>query len=249
MLTRLVFADQLTIKNTTIAERNEQIIALQKTLAEREGQIVALNQANAEYADQVADLSLAVVEREGQVVVLNQDLVLIEQQLAGIMESNSLRITSFARHLRRKLGQVTHRVRKLKNIAKSQSLGSALSRVKASLMRQSVQAEPANESTLSTEDRYLFEKEPQDKYIKNCIDNGMDVCHHNLIRSYFSSKDFKEDKFIIYILTYPLELTQRPDHILRCFAENGDHCLIIKIDNKDPFVREIAPNIHLTNLF
>ena len=237
------------LKNTTTSDREEQIAALNQTLAEREEQIVGLKESNAEYADQVANLSLAVAERDGQVVELSQNLRFKEQQLAGIMNSNSMRITSFARHLRRKFGQGPHRVGKLKSIAKSQVLGSVLSRMKASLMRQAVQSESANESTLSADERYLFEKAAQDNYIKSYIDNGMDIDRPNLFQTYFSSKDVKDTKFIIYVLTYPMELTQRPDHILRFFAENGYHCIIIKMDNKDPFVREIAPNICLTNLF
>ncbi len=101
----------------------------------------------------------------------------------------------------------------------------------------------------SNEDRYTHEQSAQSAYLNAYLSGESDPTHSDCLTAFFSTRLAQDTRTLIYPLSYPLELTQRPDHVLRSFAENGYCCIIITVDDAPPFVRELSSGIYLTNLF
>jgi glycosyltransferase involved in cell wall biosynthesis len=101
----------------------------------------------------------------------------------------------------------------------------------------------------SNQDRYVHEQSAQSSYLNNYLSTGVDSHDYECWNSFFSSRSSESAKILLYPLSYPLELTQRPDHVLRSFAEHGYRCIIVSVDDTPPYVRELSAGVYLTNLF
>lgn len=132
---------------------------------------------------------------------------------------------------------------------RTQGVGNTFTKVRRYLQHKSDPAFPVDQLALTNQEQYLIDRSAQNTYLRNYIAGGISDVHLDLIRNHFIDAAIKWEKTVIFPLSYPLELTQRPDHILRNFSENGYQCLIICIDNEPPSFREISPQIYLTNLF
>jgi glycosyltransferase involved in cell wall biosynthesis len=58
------------------------------------------------------------------------------------------------------------------------------------------------------------------------------------------------EKIVVYPLSYPREVVQRPDHLFRYLGEQNVPTVILdNTDTQKPFFKEIRTNIYVTNLF
>jgi glycosyltransferase involved in cell wall biosynthesis len=166
------------------------------------------------------------------------------------MNSNSKRIASLARRLwQQPFGRTVHLFGTFARTSTSHGIRYALSKARAHLRREAEHPVSVEGMTLSNQERYLMEKSAQNNYLTNSLANSLEATHFDLIHESLASRAVKWDRLVIYPLSYPIELTQRPNHIFRALAENGYQCIVLSIDANAPFFREIAPNVHLTNLF
>ena len=165
------------------------------------------------------------------------------------MNSNSKRIASLARRLwQQPFGRTVHLFGTFARASTSHGIRYALSRAKAHL-REAEHPVSVQGMTLSNQERYLMEKSAQNNFLTSYLANSSESTHFDLVHESLTSRAVKWDRLVIYPLSYPIELTQRPNHIFRALAENGYQCIVLSIDADAPFFREIAPNVHLTNLF
>lgn len=262
-----------------IVEREGQIAGLNQALAEREKQITGLNQTVTERGWQIASLNQGITKTERQLAERDQRLQTLTNQLMEKEQAmrqlqqrmywkrhriaDKLAILFwYVCHPKQLLQFVKDRARQLaqkwlptslkdwiKRVIFRQGLRNALSKSRSRLYREDEQQMTVQKLTLSNQERYLIEKTAQNSYLTNYIAIGLDPAHFDFIHENLASKAVKWDKVVIYPLSYPMELTQRPDHILRNFAENGYQCVVLSIDSNTPFFKEIARNIYLTNLF
>ncbi|HMU65398.1 MAG TPA: methyltransferase domain-containing protein, partial [Nitrosomonas sp.] len=240
---------QISLINQSLAEHDALISSLNQSLVERDALISSLNQSLVERGNQITDLTQILLNKNQEISSTKTELEAAISQYTKIMESNSMRFTSFARHLRRTLSLGLHLLVIFIQTAKALGLRNAISKTQTFLMQKIARPKSISELTLSNQDRYLMEQSAQKNYLKNYLAGEIEVNHLNFIHENFPQNIFKSKKILIYPLSYPMELTQRPDHILRYFAENGYSCFILTIDNSPFFIKEILPNIYLTNLF
>ena len=160
-----------------------------------------------------------------------------------------MKCTAFARDFRRRYGRAKILLGIFAKASKAQGLSFAISKAKNYLKREANRPTSVQGLRLSDQERYVMERSAQNEYLTNYSSSMLESAHFDFIHKHFSSPPVNWKKLVLYPLSYPMELTQRPDHILRDFAENGYQCIILQIDGAEPFIRETAPNIYLTNLY
>ncbi|WP_051257814.1 glycosyltransferase [Desulfovibrio cuneatus] len=101
--------------------------------------------------------------------------------------------------------------------------------------------------SLSAHTRYVLDAE---KHIKHAIQNLETSSAVQRIREFVTDNCANSNPIVIYPLSYPLELRQRPDHIFRALREKGYTVVIItEHDKGKPFIKNLEPNLILTNLY
>jgi len=257
----------------SVREKDQQLIALAASVTEQEGRIGNLEEIVREKDSQIISLSQTAAERDAQIISLNQTVAERDGQIAAIISSTSWRLTRSMRWLGYQIKRSRYLLRITPQIIARKGgiwrTGAAVLRVYrregftgVNCRIKQLQTGPhpnfpgiverdksAQKLTLSNQEHYLMEKTAQNGYLANYLATGLESAHFDLIHEKIASKAVKRDKVVIYPLSYPMELTQRPDHILRNFAENGYQCIIISIDSNPPFIKEVSHNIYLTNLF
>lgn len=243
----LVYIEQSWLDSLGLALSDLRIEQLDTTteLTQLKTTLTSLHQAIADRDAQIANLDLIATELSA----VKSDLDIATQEYNRVMESNSMKITSFARILRGRLQRGQQLVRIFMSIARSQGPRYALSKAIIRFKQTTGRGDTFKQITISNQERYLIEKTAQNSFLEKSLAAPLEETHLNLIQEYFKFDIDKLNKVVIYPLSYPMELTQRPDHILRYFSELGFLCIIITIDNNTPFVKEIAPKTFLTNLF
>lgn len=100
--------DQIAALGEAVADRDGQIIALDEAIADRDGKIVALGKAAADHEEQIlaqekkiSALGEIIVDRDNQIVKLNDSVLDRDKHINQILGSNSWRLTSPLRALRR----------------------------------------------------------------------------------------------------------------------------------------------------
>ena len=131
-------------------------------------------------------------------------------------------------------------------VIRSQGIRHALVLAKQFVQRKVSKPQTA---TCSVQDRYTQEQSAQRSYVSDYLEGGMDRAHRDILNSFIAEHLSEGAKVLIYPLSYPLELAQRPDHILRSFAQQGYFCIIISVDDQPPFIHEHSTGVYLTNLF
>lgn len=104
----------------------------------------------------------------------------------------------------------------------------------------------ATESENIKQQQYIDHKVSQSTYLKSYFASGAVSKQLDELFNIISKKNNR--KVLIYPVSYPLELRQRPDHLMRYFAQQGYLCIAIIIDGSTPFVRE-RDGVYYTNLF
>ena len=241
----------LTLADLRIQDKPESQMAerklweVERALVDRDGQITHLDQLVAERDKRIAGLNEAITESDKRIAGLNETIAGRNKHIEAIVNSWSWKLT---RPLR-SVGRTVHLFVAFARTSTSHGIRYALSKARASLRREAEHPLSVQGMTLSNQERYLMEKSAQNNYLRNYLANSLESAHFDLIHEYLASRAVKWDKLVIYPLSYPIELTQRPNHIFRALAENGYQCIVLSIDANAPFFREIAPNVHLTNLF
>jgi glycosyltransferase involved in cell wall biosynthesis len=87
------------------------------------------------------------------------------------------------------------------------------------------------------------------RYVASYLAGRIDREDARIARTVVTPELQLSGKVVIYPLTYPLALTQRPDHVLRCLANRGYTCFMLQFDDDPPFARELGPGVYLTNIF
>lgn len=108
---------------------------------------------------------------------------------------------------------------------------------------------PSAPLKLTDQDRYVMERTAQSHYLAHYIAHGCDPARQDFFNRELLCRIEREDKVVLYPLSYPRELTQRPDHVIRHLAEHGYTCIMMAVDDKPPFVDEAGFRVFVTNLF
>ncbi|WP_051618135.1 glycosyltransferase [Desulfofundulus thermocisternus] len=262
---------QIASLKQAIAERENDIVRLKHMIAERDGQIAIVKKAVIERDEQIASLNQTLAEREAQIASL-------KMQLHDIWTSNSWRITRPLRFFKKlvrnskrtiyllliriysRLPKAFHYAKRIiykgsdlafafARVLRTHGVRYALTKVKQRLLRELSQPTEIGQVLATNQERYLMEQSAQSSYLKRYIESGFISHHFDYFHEHLATRIMLSTKVLVYPLSYPRELTQRPDHVIRYFAQNGYLCIIISIDNKDPFVQEISSGIYFTNMF
>jgi glycosyltransferase involved in cell wall biosynthesis len=232
-----------------VAELNIQVAALNQAIVESDVQIVNLERAEAECREEISSLTQTLSENEREISDARQQLMVATDRYIAVMNSNSMKLTAFARTFRRTIAQGAYLCAAFMRAARSHGVRHAISKAKTYIEREADRPESASEIAVSNQEQYLIRKSVQNGYLTNYLAVGLDASHSELIREQFAVRVTESRKLVIYPLSYSMSLTQRPDHILRNFSESGYWCIVISIDDNPPFIKEISNNIFLTNLF
>ena len=241
---------QITLYDKQVAmelgERETQVSSLTQTVAERDERIAGLIE---ESDKRIADLNATIGDRNNQIAAIVNSW---SWKLTGplrSMNANVKKIAALPTRLWRALGRSVDLFGTFARTARSHGIWYALMKGRASLRREGERSLSGQGITLSNQERYVVEKSAQNNYLTNYLANSPESTHFDLIHEHFASKAVNPERLVIYPLSYPIELTQRPNHIFRALGENGYECIVLSIDANAPFFREIAPHVHLTNLF
>ncbi|GEM_PF-1363532 len=125
----------------------------------------------------------------------------------------------------------------------------ALTKVKKHLLSKSSRSREIYQELATNQEHYLMEQSAQSTYLRKYAESRFDSDYFDCFHEHFALQIKVSTKVMVYLLSYPRELTQRPDHVIRYFAQNGYLCIVISIDNKDRFIQEISSNIYITNIY
>lgn len=225
--------------------RNEEFAQLQVLLAETESKSASLESALKQRDKEITKLSLAGHASEEEIKRISSQLDEVNTLYAQVMKTKVSNIKSFVRVIR-------HNAVRSKNLAaifgrtmRSHGVRYALSKTGNYLQGK----KEISSASMSNQEAYNLERSAQNAYVTNFLSSGIDQNQLDLLHEHFAHQAINWNKVVLFPLSYPLELTQRPDHLLRNFSENGYHCIIIAVDNQAPYVRELKDGIFLTNLF
>lgn len=209
-----------------------------------------LNQAMLDRDEQIASLNQAIADRDGQVAELNDALAHANLEYQQIMSSNLMNMTKVFIATRRKIQFLMNLSRAFLNVLILQGPRMALAKSKNWLQKRNLKKNlDVSSMQMSNQDIYLLNRSAQNEYISKYIISGIKDIHLNVLGDKFSEAVASSRGILVLPIAYPLELTQRPDHILRCFFEAGYLCIMLQVDNDAPFFKEIAQNRYLTNVF
>ena len=235
-----------------LADSEQSIASLKANLVNAERQLTDLNRSVADRDAQIASLTSAAAETNGQIEQLSARLNEFTGLYNKVMNSKSMRITSFVRVMRHKADKGGQLAGMFARTMRAHGLRYAVTKAGRYLQQKGKfpgGAQSAPQAALTNQEHYQIERSAQNGYVGNCISAGIDQAQLDLIYEHFAHQSINWNKVVLFPLSYPLELTQRPDHLLRNFAENGYHCIIVSIDNQPPYIRKLSDGIYITNLF
>lgn len=236
--------------NEAMVERQGEVAQLKQFIAAQDGQIAHLNEEIVEREGEIGSLSQAVVERDGQIAGLGKVLADGKHNYQKIMKSNSLKLDRALRTVRMRAETSRALVRAFYHVLISQGPRMALIYTRNWMLRRKTSNRSnAQDLKMSNQEIYLMNRSAQNEYVAKYIENGLDETHVSALAGVLLDSVPSERKIIVLPLSYPLELTQRPDHIMRFFAERDYLCIMLQVDDKPPSFREVAHNRYLTNVF
>lgn len=183
--------------------------------------------------EEIAGLRAALAASESRVAELIR-----QHDLSGARTGLRDRLPT---RLRRLLSLAMRLIRVMRSEGMHAAVRLALGKLGRRLSRQGVVEASANQ-------RYLSGQSVESRRVARVFSEGLRASEADFMRRSLLADIGQWERVVLYPLSYPVALTQRPDHVMRCMVEQGYRCLMVTFDDAPPFVRQIGTGIHLTNL-
>lgn len=230
--------DLLDRQKKVVLEADARRIQDEQRFSELESQLAASYQ-------KISDLEGAARESQENIEKLSSQLHGINELYNQVMKTKVPAIKSFVKVIHRKAVRGGHLAEIFAKTMRSHGVRYALAKTGSYLQRK----KETPTVSMSNKEVYELESSAQNAYISNFLSAGIDQGQLEILHEHFAHQTINWNKVVLFPLSYPLELTQRPDHLLRNFVENGYHCIIIAVDNHQPYIRSLSNGVFLTNLF
>ena len=247
---------QLLDKAAQIAAQITQVSILEAQIAERDAQLLDKAAQIAAQITQVSILEAQIAERDAQLMERNAQIV--EQQVSlseltntitGLYNSKSWKITAPLRKFKQKTNGIKemsrlHLVKKFLKTVKHHGIYFTLKKT----YRYIFGTPDAVVQINSTQIAYIVQ--PSIRRVKLALQGIATSQAAQIIHECLKNNNADMERIVLYPLSYPLELRQRPDHIFRTLRDQGYTVVIMaEHDQSEPFVKTLEPNLILTNMY
>jgi glycosyltransferase involved in cell wall biosynthesis len=135
-------------------------------------------------------------------------------------------------------------------LARTKGLRPAVARTVRLLAAQPREAwKKISTKPVSNQERYLREQHEQSAYLQRYVARFLDIGRAEIFKTKLLDELPPKANILIYPLSYPRELIQRPDHVLRYFASRSFVCIVLTIEDGPPYVEKRPDGVYVTNLF